>query len=488
MAAFRCFESAVEYDSQNPANYSALGLVNSMLGNDDDALLALTQAINLGSKWAGDYINRGILFYRKHNYRGALADYDKAVDLSPRDATCYYNRGMLRAEVGDLNRALEDFNTAIDYAPEQIEMLYQRGVVLLQLQQWKEAVNDFDTLIAHYPYFLPSYYLAAQAKTALNDPKAAYNYQQTAHNLERQKEEIQKQQINTNVQLAESQPQRRDRRKEFSQQAAQNEEDSYTDNYQSEARGSVQKKYADVVNEPNITLTYYSQNQSLRRTHYFHYLIDDFNRTKQLPADLKFAVQELSLTAELVSTHFDNIDKISKKIDVARTQNDAKALYLSRAVEFAIVQDYSSAIEDINKTLILSDNNSDPNIIISYFLRANWRYKQLEYQRATGELTDANKLDFELILRDLDQVIRLQPDFAFAYYNKANILCTQKDFQDAIKYYTSAIENDQDFAEAYFNRGLTYIFINETEKGLDDLSKAGELGIYQAYNLISRFR
>ena len=77
---------------------------------------------------------------------------------------------------------------------------------------------------------------------------------------------------------------------------------------------------------------------------------------------------------------------------------------------------------------------------------------------------------------------------SFAYYNKANMLCLQQDFKAAISYYSQAIAADSDFAEAYFNRGLTYIYINETDKGVKDLSKAGELGIYQAYNLISRFQ
>ena len=96
--------------------------------------------------------------------------------------------------------------------------------------------------------------------------------------------------------------------------------------------------------------------------------------------------------------------------------------------------------------------------------------------------------DFELMMRDYDYVIANQPDFSFAYYNKANMLCIQQDFRAAISYYTQAIQVDGDFAEAYFNRGLTYIYINEIDKGLSDLSKAGELGIYQAYNLISRFQ
>ena len=76
----------------------------------------------------------------------------------------------------------------------------------------------------------------------------------------------------------------------------------------------------------------------------------------------------------------------------------------------------------------------------------------------------------------------------FALYNKANILCAQHEYKDAINYYTQAISIDNDFAEAYFNRGLTYIFTGENEKGLSDLSKAGELGMYQAYNMITRFK
>ena len=109
------------------------------------------------------------------------------------------------------------------------------------------------------------------------------------------------------------------------------------------------------------------------------------------------------------------------------------------------------------------------------FCRANWRYR-------------TNDCDYDLMLRDYDQVLRLQPDFAFAKFNKANILCAQREYKDAISYYTQAISIDADFAEAYFNRGLTYIYTGENEQGLADLSKAGELGIYQAYNLITRFK
>jgi tetratricopeptide (TPR) repeat protein len=491
ICALNSFAKSTEYDSQNPANWSALGLVQLMMNNPDEAFISLSKSINHGSNWAGDYINRGIIHYQRHNYRGALADYDKAVSIAPQDDQCYYNRGMLRQELGDYNRALEDFTQAIDLAPEQIETYYQRGMVLLQLRQWEEAISDFSTILTRYPYFLPAYYLSAQAQTALGNGKEAFDLRKKAFDLEQHKDSIQS--LQTTMQIAQSQPKQRDRRKEFSARAAQNLEASEDENkYNSETRGSVQNRYADVVNEPNISLSYYAPHDnatSLRQTNYSQVSVEAYNRQQLLPAVLHFTTQEITLTADMVNQHFAQINQLSNKVDlleqIPRPQPEDKkrlcASYLARAMEEALVQDYSSAIDDITRAILMNNE-----LYFAYFCRANWRYKQLEYKRAMGEKTDA--ADFELMMRDYDCVILHQPDFSFAYYNKANMLCLQKNHLVAINYYTQAIQADSDFAEAYFNRGLTYIYINEIDKGLADLSKAGELGIYQAYNLITRFQ
>ncbi|MBP5476689.1 MAG: tetratricopeptide repeat protein [Paludibacteraceae bacterium] len=492
----------VRYDSQNAAAWSALGLVDIYLDRDSAAMADLTRAINLGSKWAGDYINRGILSYRLHNYRGALSDYDEAVRLAPEDASCYYNRGLLRAEVGDYNRALEDLDKAVELRPEDTEMRYQRSVVLMELGQWQSAISDLDTMIAVYPYFLPSYYLAAQAKTALGEKQAAYGYRKTAYDLEQKKDSVmaaRKDSIsapNTDVHLAKASPDRRNRRKEFSTRTAQNGEDTPDGQtaYSSETRGAVQKRYADVVNEQNIALSYYVTKQPARRTNYTHASLDRFNRKHILPSVLHATCQELTLTAEMVNSHFDNISQLSRQL---ATTPDPYT-YFARATEFALVQDYASAIDDCTAALTILQTQKDDNaVVIITFCRANWRYRLIEYRIANGELQNGYKgqsvggkaeMDFDIMLRDYDYVLRLQPDFAFAFYNKANILCQQKDYDAAILHYTKAIACDTDFAEAYFNRGLTYIYTDRVEEGLSDLSKAGELGIYQAYNLITRFQ
>ena len=485
LAALSALEQAAEYDKTNPAVWSALGVTNLMLNEEDKAYVQLTQAINLGSKWAGDFTNRGIIHYHRHNYRGALSDYDQAVKIAPQDADVYYNRGVLRQEVGDYNNALEDLQTAIELAPERTEMRYQRGLVEMQLKQWKEVVEDMNTLIARYPYFLPAYYMAAQAETHQGHTKEAYKYRKQAYDIEQRKEEIQSAQPNTDIQIADAQPPKRDRRKEFSSSMAQKQTELSEDEekYRSPARGTVQKRYQDVVNEAHIVLSYYSKDLTLRSTNYYHHLVEYINQNGIMPAAMRFTSQELALTAEMVDFHFAEITQLSNRIDRAPNAD----LYFARAMEFAIVQDYTSAIDDCTRALSLTEAKS-PLTVIATFCRANWRYRLVEYQRANGEKVATANMDYDIMLRDYDQVIAMQPDFSFAYYNKANTLCAQHEWKDAIENYTKAISVDPELAEAYFNRGLTYIYTGENEKGLADLSKAGELGIYQAYNLLSRFK
>ena len=474
--ALDCLSQTVLYDSQNPSNWSALGMVHSMVNQDDEAIRDLTNAIKLGSQWAGDYINRGIIYYRNHHYRNALADYDKAVELAPTNAQCYYNRGMLRHELGDKNNALADFSKALDLDPSRPEYLYQKATLLMELKQWKQAITCFDELIDDYPYFLPSYYMAAQAKTALGEGKAAYKYRQTAYELEQKKDSIQSaiatQVAATGVTVAKSQPKTKDHRKEFSSRAAQNQSEE-TNRIGSDMRGSIQNQYADVINEPNFSLSYYHSPSGTPSTNYSHAAIDIFNREHFLPAPLYVSLQDLTLTAGMINQHFDHINRLTDQINSQLAQRAPySSLHFERAMAFASVQDYSSAIDDCTQALQLlntlpyegrdGDGSSEIEAILT-FCRANWRYRLYEYQRSAGELTVLSPMDYEIMLRDYDYTLRLLPDFSFAYYNKANILCIQKEFSEAIMQYTKAIECDPDFAEAYFNRGLTYIFLSSLQ-------------------------
>jgi tetratricopeptide (TPR) repeat protein len=188
----------------------------------------------------------------------------------------------------------------------------------------------------------------------------------------------------------------------------------------------------------------------------------------------------------MIAYHFASIDELSS---VIVGQMNEENLYLMRAYDYALVQDFDSSIDDFSKVIYINGQNA-----LTYFSRANIRYKQLEYRinnNSNDEKTnnsDTYRYEYEMIMRDYDKVIELAPSFAFVWYNRANLLAYQKDYKAAIASYTQAINIEPDFAEAYFNRALTYLLLNQRDKTISDLSKAGELGIYKAYSILKRLQ
>ena len=64
----------------------------------------------------------------------------------------------------------------------------------------------------------------------------------------------------------------------------------------------------------------------------------------------------------------------------------------------------------------------------------------------------------------------------------------RQDYARATEDFTTALTLEPRLAEAYFNRGLCAIHRKQTEAGVQDLSKAGEMGLYTAYSIIKKYR
>jgi len=496
------FNQFIQLDSTNSLGWSARALLRMQKNDLDGAYNDYSKAIKLNSSYNGDYINRGIINVQKKNFRQALTDYDYAIKLDKKNVLAYYNRGLLRANLGDNNNALSDLSMVLELDSNNMEARFRRAMLENTLGQYRFAMKDYNIILKKYPYFIPAYLGLAEAEDGLGNKKEAFRYRQQANNIEKNKENLKRNKENLLAQnkIASDAPKSNSSRKTemFNRFISQNIEENQTESkYDDSKRGNVQDKFTDVINERNFGLTYYAKNDELRRTNLYHFVLDEYNKSKLIGSVLKITNNEIPLTSELVTRHFETINTISDKIQNDNTNAD---LYFYRALEFALVQDFNSSVDDLNKALALRSN-----FTLAYFCRANIRYKLVDYIKSTADenamstnegITDKSKFisadkqykfDVELIMRDYDKVIELQPDFAFAYFNKANILATQKDYRAAISYYTKAIEMDADFAEAYFNRGLTNVFIGEDAKGTADLGKSGELGIYKSYNLIQRF-
>ena len=95
--------------------------------------------------------------------------------------------------------------------------------------------------------------------------------------------------------------------------------------------------------------------------------------------------------------------------------------------------------------------------------------------------------DYSEALADMEQAAAIQPAMPYIQFNLGNLYCLSQQLVNAIDSYGKAISLYPYMGEAYFNRGLVLIYLKDKEKGCIDLSRAGELGIGGAYNVISRY-
>lgn len=79
------------------------------------------------AKIAELYIWRGNAWYEQKNDNNAIADYSIAIDVNSKNALAFYNRGLVRAVQEKYNEAITDYCAAIDLEPNDANAYVIRG-------------------------------------------------------------------------------------------------------------------------------------------------------------------------------------------------------------------------------------------------------------------------------------------------------------------------------------------------------------------------
>ena len=70
--------------------------------------------------------------------------------------------------------------------------------------------------------------------------------------------------------------------------------------------------------------------------------------------------------------------------------------------------------------------------------------KSILYEPISAPKTQSQ--EHEMIMRDYDMVIKQNPSFVYAYFNRGNMRCNLRDFRAAIADYDEAIKHAKDLA------------------------------------------
>ena len=249
--------------------------------------------------------------------------------------------------------------------------------------------------------------------------------------------------------------------------------------YKSDYRGRVQNRKAELNFQPMYGLTFNRPNSVVKHDSPYEDTVEAFNQQSG-KRPLYISCDQARLAETAMKQTFAYIDSLSKAIDASKSTSAVKPLLFLRAIAYSAIQNFENAIDDLGIYLQIDSTSS-----LAYWQRAVCQAKVNEFNAAQGtniELQSAN------VLGDLSDAIQFAPKNAYLYYNRGNLYALRNDYQRAIDDYSRAITLETYLAEAYYNRGLVRIKAGQTAEGVADLSKAGELGLYQAYSVIKKYR
>ena len=497
--------------SKNNANAYVLRAEILMRSREDyaAALADMDEAIKLEPHFAGFFINRAFMRYKLDDYFGAMADYDYAISLDPSSIEAHFNRGLLHAEVGENNKAIDDFSFVLDAEADNFMALYNRALLYFNTGQYREAVADYNRVLEKYPKFEAGYMARGEAKRKMGDLRGGnadydralaifkakktkvsdFNPAQIEADAARQRAE--QRALSRNEAPPESEEEIISR---FNNLLTVAPENPIKPEYENKQRGRIQNSNVEVEPEPPYLLSYYADDNQLTSGAAYMKEITELNDLRQLPGTLALVGGDKALNELQISRRFASIDYYNGLLS---TSQPRAVDYLARGIDQLLVKNPDAAIADAGRAIALA-----PDYPLCYFMRANAHFLRWRMAKA-GALAHVNEgevdktsqamllrqeemAELKMVIDDLDEVLKRSPKNVYALYDKGCICYLMGDLTGAISCYNSAIDLKPDLGEAYYNRGLVYLKMGNKDRGVSDLSKAGELGVLPSYNVLKR--
>ena len=477
-AAAKWLDQALELDPYDWESWLTRAHISLARQNWKEADEQLSRVIHLKPKMVACYVNRALVRLNINNLRGAMSDYDTALELDPDNFLAHYNRGLLRIQVGDDNRAIDDFDYVINMEPDNIMAIYNRALLRHKTGDLRGAIQDYNKILEQYPNFWTGLYRRADCYRRLGMTNQAELDEFKVFKAQMDK--------HIGIQPRWSKAQTRQTRKKseidfdkYNQIVVEDEEKVVEHEYESVYRGKVQNRKLDIDYMPMYHLSYLRYNNILKAYQVFDKAVERFNQKGKPLQTVYVTCNPNSLNEQQSKQAFMLTDSLTALIWKSKKDEETKKLLLQRAVAYTVVQDYGEAIDDLNT--YVSIDADDP---LAYWQRG-------VCEAMTNEVSAPQGIDYQIrnasAMSDFSKALELDPSNAYVYYDRGNLYYAQGDYDKAIEDYTHAIDHNKGLAEAFFNRGLALIHSNKVKEGIEDLSKAGELGLYSAYSMIKKY-
>lgn len=480
------YNKAIRLDRFDPEGYVRRGRLYANQKKYDLAIADMDKAIELDTTNTFAYFNRAIMFYELERYQDAMSDLNRVLRDEPGNALTLYNRGLINAQLGNFETALDDMDRVLNINPENVLAYFNRASIFIEMGLYKNALEDYDKAIELYPDFAKAYMNRAYVKNLLGDHKASKNDYDIAQKKVREYRE-------KNVTDAGSFA---DTTKKYNSLLSLDAEFAKKD-FDDEL---LQHRDIDIRLRPlyRFVLTERKDdtNYALERE-YENPLVARFESA--LPVGVEISNGEETLGPRTMS-----------EVEAAAYEGkaeDPETLFMRALYEYSQKQ-YNSSLNYYGQAVSSADEAEGIDRLYEAFYRMNrgvLRADMIEFiasiesnvqvlsmddagtTRARVKDQVTRVYDYSDAVDDMKVASEIVQDIPYLYYNLGNLYCLSSEHVNSIENYTKAIELYPYMGDAYFNRGLVLIYLKDKEKGCIDLSRAGELGVQDAYGVIKKY-
>ena len=484
LRALKDYNRAITLDGFDPEGYIRRSRIYWAQHRLSDALSDLDHAVEIDTANTFAYFNRALIRYESDDIQGALSDLDEVLSREPGNSLTLYNRALILSRIGDYDRALEDYDRVLNINPENVLAYYNRSILFIETGRWRDAEEDLSRAIELYPDFANAYMNRSWVRNQIGEHAAAEEDYRTAQSKISMYRSLT---ADSSGRAAFADTSRKyDRLIALDSDFARSD---FNDDLLGERNAAVDLKplYRFVLSRDRA-----GDNMPI--------MLSGRYEDEELEAFVDSVPVEVELSSVASDAAAVDESRLMEAVDreADRTGDDrvlfAKALMESAGKHFNAAMDcYDEAIA------------KRPSEVFYYINRGALRCEMIDFissiesnvqvltmdnagtARARVRDGSSRSYDYSPAVEDMLTAARLRPDFPYTYYNLGNLYCLSGDMPGAIAQYTRAIDLYPSLAEAWYNRGLVLIYVQDKEKGCLDLSKAGELGIGDAYNVISRY-
>lgn len=482
--AIEDLDKAVYYDYFNIEALVRRGIIQMEREKYQEAMTDFNSALKMDKDNPIIFFNRGTVYLHLGDTTAALKDYERVNNIDQRNALTYFNRAIIYGMLKEDDIALALFDKVIEINPENIYGYFNRGILYYKMKELDNAENDFTKVIELFPDFIDAWVNRSVVRYEKGDTQGAeadrYKSREIINLVSGNEKSIDSL---YNV---------------YSKSIDYDKIIAFESDFSNGDKGGKLAQFSAVNIKPfnnfivSVVQFDSKDKDKQNKRQFIDATLSQINENRQLNG-----LRLVYMQAELSNENYQSClnDSIIGSIDdkdlrtflygisnyeicnYQHAENNFKSLLGNNIYDIYAKINIASLQKDKAELILASQNYNDP-ISINYKKNNNNK----------GEINKVQtKPDYKESLNSMMIALENNSSNPFIWYNLGNLHLQMQEFHKAIDDYSEAIKYESNLAEAYYNRGLTLLYLGEKELARTDLSKAGELGIKEAYAVMKRF-